>query len=168
MRRSQELLGLSLISRSNGQQLGVICDLLFDSEQKVCGLLVENGGWWRKKFFVPREEVLSYSKDAVVIEDPSVIQPYDQTISCLTGIHTGPSPLKGRTIYFTNGTIIGNIANVYFSEELGRLIGYEISDGWLNDLRYGRRLLRPKEPLSWQQESIYTNGDEVQIQEVRM
>lgn len=166
MRRSQEVLGLPVLHQSTGQHLGVVCDLLFDSDQHVCGLLVESGGWWRRKLFLPREEIASYGRDAVVIVDASSLKSYDQSVCNLTGIHTGPLPLKGRNVFFSNGALIGEIENVYFLEEMGSLVGYEISDGWLNDLRFGRRLLKAKEPLSWQQETIFADGDQVQIEEV--
>ncbi|WP_044642270.1 PRC-barrel domain-containing protein [Risungbinella massiliensis] len=165
MRRSQEVLGLPVMIRSTGQHLGIICDLLFDSDQRVCGLLVENGGWWRQKHFLPREEILSFGRDVVLVESESSFLPYDSSNLNLTGIRTGSLPLRGRTISFSNGTMIGEIEHVYFLEEMGMLVGYEISDGWLNDLRYGRRLLRTKVPLCWQQETILANGDQIQIQE---
>ncbi len=49
----------------------------------------------------------------------------------------------------SNGRELGMVEDVYFMEDMGILMGYELSDGFISDLREGRKVFRPNSPLTW-------------------
>ena len=57
------------------------------------------------------------------------------------------------------GSELGRLENVYFLEEMGTLIGYELTDGFLTDLKEGRKTLHPAERLTWGDDALIVPGD---------
>jgi uncharacterized protein YrrD len=55
---------------------------------------------------------------------------------------SGEHKLKGLPVITVNGRQLGFLEDVYFEEKLGRKIeGLEISDGFISDLKEGRKRL---------------------------
>ncbi|MBA4493008.1 PRC-barrel domain-containing protein [Paenactinomyces guangxiensis] len=167
MRKSQEVIGLSVVHLHSGKKLGTVCDLLFDGSQQLRGLLVENGSFFKKRRYIPADRVTSIGKDAVIVDNKDAILPLDPIVEQWTGILSGQKKLKGRSVLLSNGYEIGMIENVYFLEEMGTLIGYEISDGILSDLRQGRKMLKSSQPLIWGEDVLIAPADQVQVQDAR-
>jgi uncharacterized protein YrrD len=166
LRTSQEVIGLAVYHQETGKKLGTVCDLLFDDSNKLRGLLLENGGWLKRRRFLPAEAILSIGKDAVVMKKGKTLQPLDSSLQQCYGLVTGDKALRGRSLLLTSGLQLGTVENVYFQEELGTLIGYELSEGWLNDLRFGRKMLKAKEPLIWGEDTLLANSGQIQLEEI--
>ncbi|MFC4076851.1 PRC-barrel domain-containing protein [Salinithrix halophila] len=149
MRKSQDVIGLPVIHVETGKRLGVVKDLLFDEEQRLRGLLLECGGWIRRGRFIPIERIRSLGVDAVILNSEADIFPLSERQTGWTGLVTGERKLKGRPVLSAGGQAMGTVEDVYFWGEMGILSGYELSDGFFNDLREGRKVIRPETPLTW-------------------
>lgn len=164
MRKSQEVIGLSVVDLKSGKKVGVVKDLLFDASQTLIGILLEDGGWLRRRNYVPYDNILSMGRDAVVIKNKDRILPFDESTKDWTGLCSGQKSLKGRSVLLTSGHELGVIENVYFMEEVGTIIGYELSDGWIHDVMEGRKVLQASEPLIWGQDVLFAKEDQVKVQ----
>lgn len=164
MQKSQEVIGLSVVQGNTGKKLGAVGDVLFDSSQAFCGLLMEDGGWLRRRRYIPKETIRAIGRDAVVIGDEAQILPLDEKSKHWIGICSGPKKLKGLPVLLANGYELGVIENVYFMEELGTLVGYELSDGLFSDLMDGRKVLKSSHPLIWGQDVLIAETDHVQVE----
>lgn len=169
LRKSQEVIGLSVIHLKTGTKLGEVKDILFDTQQQFCGLLLEDGGWLQRRRYIPKSNIQSIGRDAVVIHDQKQILPFHESTQEWTGLYSGRKRLKGQTVLSETGNELGVIENVYFMEEVGTLIGYELSDGWISDLTEGRKVLKTTEPLIWGKDVLiaHQEGVKVETQEVR-
>lgn len=164
MLKSQEVIGLSIFHLKTGKKVGMVRDILFDSSQHFCGILMEDGGWLRRRRYIPQDNIESIGKDAVVIRSKNNILSFDESTKNWTGLCSGQKMLKGRSVLLTSGHELGVIENVYFMEEMGTIIGYELSDGWVNDLLEGRKVLKASEPLVWGQDVLIAQQDQVKVQ----
>lgn len=167
LRKSQEVIGLSIIHLGTGKKIGTVCDLLFDNSQRLRGVLLESNGWFKKRKYIPADCITSIGKDAVIVDNPESVLPLDHLAEQWTGVFSGQKRLKGRSILLSNGYELGMIQNVYFLEEMGTLIGYEISDGLLGDLRQGRKMVKSDQPLIWGDDVLIAPADQVQVQDAR-
>lgn len=61
----------------------------------------------------------------------------------------------------TNGQKLGHITDVYFMEELGKIIGYEISDGFVSDITEGRKIIQIPNKIIFGEDAILVPKDEV-------
>jgi uncharacterized protein YrrD len=148
LRRSQDVIGLPVIHVQTGKRLGTVCDLLFDEQQRLRGVLLECGGWMRRGRYIPAERV-GFGADAVVVNSEALLKALDEQQSRWTGLLTGQHHLKGRSVMSDDGNELGAVENVYFHEKLGTLLGYELSEGMLTDWRHGRKVFQPPVPLIW-------------------
>ncbi len=58
------------------------------------------------------------------------------------------------------------VEDVYFQEELGTIIGYELTDGFLSDVTQGRKMLPKVEPLTVGTDAIVVPSEmEVNLQD---
>lgn len=153
LRKSQEIIGLTVTSRESGKQLGAVVDLLFNHEQQFVGCMLEHCGWWRHRCFLPIDSIYKIGKDAVMAQSAASLTPFTKKERAYTCLLSGDTRLKGRPTLLANGTFLGLIENVYFLPDMGTLIGYELSNGLLNDLREGRKVVIG-EPVDWKQEVL--------------
>lgn len=167
MQRSQEVIGLPIIILSSGEKLGNVADLLFDQTQHFRGVLLETGWMFKSRKYIPADQISAIGKDAVVVENEDVVLPFDDEAESWMGMVSGARKLKGQPILLSNGCEMGMIESVYFLEEVGTLIGYELSDGILSDLRQGRKMLKTSDPLIWGKDCMIASADRVEIKEAR-
>ncbi len=149
MRKSQDVIGLPVIHVGTGKRLGTVRDLLFDENQRMVGLLLENGGWIRKGRYLPFTGISSLGADAVIVDSGADIRPLEEGERGWFGLLTGQRKLKGRSVMMSNGREQGMVEVVYFMEDMGILMGYVLSVGFISDLREGRKVFRPNSPLTW-------------------
>lgn len=159
MRNSQDVLGLPIVAVSSGKQLGIVRDLLFDDRQRLFGLLVESKSWIKRRRYIPREHIVSFGPDAVTVDSEDAVEPLEETYDEVVGVCSGKHKLKGLPVLTVTGSELGRLENVYFLEEMGTLIGYELTDGFLTDLKEGRKTLHPAERLTWGDDALIVPDD---------
>jgi uncharacterized protein YrrD len=148
MIKGKEMIGRNIIALSSGTQIDKVHDLVFDHDaNQVLALLVDEGGWFRAAKVVPFEAVRSIGEDAVMIDDDShvVSARDDSRIADLLETKIG---LIGTKLLTTDGRDLGKIADVYFDESSGKVMGYEATGGLFSDLSSGRTFVPAPETIS--------------------
>lgn len=153
MRTFSVLNGLSVISLKGGKEIGKVIDLLFQ-ETHVEGLLIDKNGWLNNHLFVPLENIHAMGHDALVIDDVKMLSVYDKKQSPFYSLHNGTKKIVGKTLMSTEGEKLGLVEDVYFYENLGNIVGYEVTDGFIADLKEGKRVLKSTAPLTVGEEVI--------------
>lgn len=141
MRRAGDIIGLTVIDVASGKKLGQVEDLLFDREGRFLGLCLEQGSWFDRKPFLPAPFILSIGEDCVTVPGPlpkeeKEVQPQGYWFG------RGEPRMQGRPVITVNGKQLGVLEEVYFDEVQGRIVGYELSDGFVSDLLDGRHIIR--------------------------
>lgn len=158
MLKSQEVMGLTVIDAKTEKRVGQVCDLIFDHTPRLQALLLEEDGWLRRKRLAPLKAIV-IGTDLVLLEDSEQLQPYGEKDHTWTSVFTGERCLKGRSLKLLNGSELGRVENVYFSREMGTIIGYELTDGLISDLIEGRRFFRTSQPLYWGKDVLIVGSD---------
>lgn len=158
LRSSHDVLGLPIYATSSGKQIGRVRDMLFDHHQQLFGLLVEGKGWVKRRSYIPADRIATIGLDAVTVDNESVIQPLTEEHEDMIGVCSGKRKLKGLPVLTATGSELGRLENVYFLEKVGTLIGYELTDGLLTDLKEGRKALRTAERLTWGDDALIVPG----------
>lgn len=138
-RKAEDVIGLAVIHVHTGEKIGHVLDLYFDDAGVLCGLQLDSSGIWRKGPFLMSEDILAIGEDAVTVAtdiDRSAVD-----ISAFHSLREGRDKLKGKPVITKNGMELGWVEDVYFHAELGTIIGYELTDGFLSDITAGRKML---------------------------
>lgn len=151
MRTFSLLRGQPVFETKSGQKIGEISDLCISSDGKVEGLLVKKGVFFKQSFFLDIQKVASFGIDGVMIEDNGHLEKLkDDPEYTLTHQHS----LDGMMMLTKSGESLGLLKDVYFQEELGTIIGYEITDGFFSDLTEGKQVIQSGKPLAIGKDAI--------------
>jgi uncharacterized protein YrrD len=142
MYKVNALIGQKVISLADGHAIGSVKDVVIsDTNDSVAALVLDEGGLISPVRVVPIDDVHSYGRDAVVVEgDDAVVD-----AGAIPELDVDPKHRLGGMKVFSNaGEQVGTIADVYFEED-GRIVGFEVSAGMVDDLATGRRFLPVEE-----------------------
>jgi uncharacterized protein YrrD len=168
LRKSQEVIGLSVIHLKTGEKLGTVTDLLFDRDQRWRGVVLQEGGFFKRRKYIRSDNIVSIGKDAVMVDSDQVILPFDRNAEEWISIYNGENKLKGRPLLTAGGYEMGMVENVYFMEEVGTLIGYELSGGLISDLAEGRKVVKTTHPLTWGKDVLIAPHDRIEVKDARI
>jgi uncharacterized protein YrrD len=158
LERYSEVVGLPVLCADNGKRLGTVKDVIFSPRHKcVFGLLLERKGTsiWGK--LIRLKDILSLGRDAVIINDSS----------CLTAAkdvdgneeYKSRGKILGLRIFAKSGKDLGVIEDVMFDYRSGHIEGVEVSDGLLQDIYKGRRILPLFGKFEFSQENLLVDRE---------
>lgn len=135
MRKGRQLLSLPVVEALTGEQLGEVKELLYDSrERRLIGFIIADGGWLRKARAVLLAQVQEITDTAVVVEDKSFVRDVGEIGDSLMT----SCDVQGYTLITADGRELGIIQDLVVSPASGVIVGYELSDGIIDDLLKGR------------------------------
>ena len=159
MRKGKSVIGKAILSLHEGVRLDTVTDLVVEpGGSRVVALVVSEGGFMSSSKVVPIDRVTSFGKDAVVVESASSIIPASAEPD-LQSIVDGDDRILGKTVYTTTGDNQGSIADIYFEESSGGVVGYEITGGMLGDVARGRTYLATDEITAIGRDVIYVEPE---------
>lgn len=138
MLKGRELLSLPVVTLKDRIQIGEVKDLIYDhTKNQVIGYLIEPGGWLRDGKGFLHIDLVRRDEDCLIINDESVVRKLS-TIPELKEIKESQNDLRGLRVEQENGHILGVIQDLVVDGETGEILGYEVSDGFIQDLLDGR------------------------------
>lgn len=160
MRKVQDVIGLPVLDTSSGKRIGNVKDVLFQVNGEVMGLSVETQGLFAKTLFLSFENIGAIGPDAVTVGTDRFLTSTDDN-NLGYGLYIGKKPYKGLPIVATNGNEFGHIEDVYFLEEMGKIIGYELSDGFFQDVTEGRKIIEHPTSIVIGEDAMIVPYDEI-------
>ena len=125
MRLGKDLIGKPIISITDGRLLGSVKDIYINDELYwLSGLFLKNEGMIRRKaHIIPREAVVVYGLDAILVKNSESVttdKEYEEAEQWLR-----LEKLRGRAVDTPGGTKVGNIGDVILDED-GRVTGFTL------------------------------------------
>ncbi len=140
MRKARDLMGIPILVSGSGERLGEIQDLSFDPVgMVVTGFLLAKGNWLH-----PAKQV---SMGALEKVETDAVKVHKSIDACAPGLHY-VSELTGKKVITLQGKELGSVQDVVLDDCCRQVIGYEISDGFINDLVSGRAIVHRPSVLS--------------------
>jgi uncharacterized protein YrrD len=127
----------------SGKKIGDVCDLAISENGMVTGLLVKKGVFFKQTYFLAIDKVSSFGWDGVMIDGSEQLEKQKST-SEYTFSHQ--HPLYGKMLLSKSGDSLGLLKDVYFQEEVGTIVGYEVTDGFFTDITEGKQVIEADLP----------------------
>ncbi|MGM0835870.1 MAG: PRC-barrel domain-containing protein [Bacillota bacterium] len=139
MRTFSRVVGMLIYDAASGNKIGRITDFCLVEPGQVKGLLVDGKGVFHRKKFLPFEYIKSFGDDGVMVEahDLSSVTKEDGEVFFLHG-----HGIKGKSFLTWEGNKLGLLDDVYFEEETGTIVGYEVTDGFFADIAEGKKIIQ--------------------------
>jgi uncharacterized protein YrrD len=150
MRNGKNLVGLPVISEIDGADLGRVKDLVFDHDanQAIALLMSE-----RELFGLIDAEVIAWTEissigpDAITVLTSTSRAKASNVPSVRSVMHRNTA-LSGTRVFTTDGRELGALADTFIEEASGRILGYELSSGFVSDTMSGKRFVPAEYDLS--------------------
>ncbi|GAB4260237.1 PRC-barrel domain-containing protein [Thermincola ferriacetica] len=140
LRKGRELIGLSVVELNSGKNLGEIKDILYSPvENKVMAFLIADNGWFWGAKVLPYEEALYVGRDMVMVSDAGKIH-NTKYHSDYNRMYQDRIDIRGCQLISGAGEIMGTIQDIIINPA-GRITGYELSNGVIDDILKGRKVL---------------------------
>ncbi|GGJ74980.1 PRC-barrel domain-containing protein [Deinococcus aquiradiocola] len=148
MLKGKEVIGRRIVTLDGGERLDSVRDLIFDEQgNHVLALLIDEGGWFHSARVIPFGNVRSVGEDAIMVGSAAdVVSAKDDPV--LTEAMNSKTGLAGLNLLTTDGKALGRIADVFFDEISGRVVGYEATGGLFSDLSSGRTFVPAPESVT--------------------
>lgn len=148
MHRVQNTIGLPIIDASTGRPIGKVKDMWIRPDWTIYGVLTDPPRW---KISVAKgvfwEHIRSIGQDYVVISSKLAIRKAPDPDQYY-GFSIGCTKLKDLSVITTDGERLGTVTDVYYEPNMGnKVIGFEISDGFISDIVEGRKWFRTPETI---------------------
>ncbi|EIJ78983.1 PRC-barrel domain protein [Bacillus methanolicus PB1] len=153
MRTFSLLKGLPVYELKSGEKIGDIYDLNISSSGIVKGILIKNGDFFRKSYMIRIENITDFGLDGVMVQDKKVLEPINSPDYTLEHKQS----LTGKMIMSNKGDKLGLLEDVYFLEEMGTIVGYELTDGFFSDITEGKRVVKTADPPAIGKDAIIVN-----------
>lgn len=150
--------GLPVTEVQSATKLGEVSDLSVSGKGKVEGLLIKKGNLFKKTYFLKVEHIHSFGGNGVVINSRNALERM-KTPPGFTFEHH--EQLSGRMMFSSDGKELGLLQDVYFLEELGTIVGYELTDGFFSDITVGKRVVKTVDPPAIGKDAIVVNVENI-------
>lgn len=146
VRRASEILGTPVLNLMTDAGVGEAEDVIFSPDGQLLGLILSRRNWLERTPFLPRENIKVLGKDVIFSTAQPLVWCKKKRPKHIAYIR-GPLRLKGQQVLTQQGKQLGILENVYLDEQQGRIVGYEISAGFVSDLFEGRTFLSHSTPI---------------------
>lgn len=155
MRKGKSIIGTTILSLEDGTKLETVSDLVVDPEgRRVVALVATEGGFMSSSRVIPSEEITSFGKDAVIVRGRASVVSVSSHPQ-LRALVEQDDKILGKKVFTTNGDEQGSIADIYFEEQTGAVVGYEVSGGVLGDASKGTSYLATDEITTIGEDVVY-------------
>jgi len=141
MQKTRDLVGLPVVDLTEGETVGEVRDVLFAPDMTLHSVLLEKPGLMSAAKIVPIARLHAIGRDSVTIESRACIEEFRDESGLIRSLLEGTVKFVGRDVLTHGGEFLGRIEDVYVGPDLRTIIGYEVSEGFLVDLREGRKVL---------------------------
>jgi len=141
LRSANEFIGLPVYDQITGKRLGKVRDLIVGKDWKVQGIVLDYKAWFTKARYAEWSDIASFGEDAIMVKSKSSISKYEQPKD-VSFLCMGNHRIRGMPLITAEGVHLGRVEDVYFSQNMeNSIIGFELTEGFLTDLREGRKRL---------------------------
>ncbi|MRX55896.1 photosystem reaction center subunit H [Bacillus idriensis] len=152
LRTFTELRGMPVVDVDDGLIAGFVSDVCFDANGSFIGLLINEKGIFRKGSIVPAETICTIGKDGIMVNGRSSLKSMSEFREAY--FLQSHRRIQYKAVYSTEGEKLGLLADVYFSEQVGTIVAYELTDGFFADMMEGKRMIDPPGSLTISKDAI--------------
>ncbi len=140
LKKYSEVLGLPVISSTDGLKIGTLKDIVFNRDNKgILAFLLEKGAYAVKGTVIMLENILSLGNDALIVDNPDNLLEF-RRFKKMYNLNERNN-LRGLKIFTHSGEDLGMVQDILFDYRTGKVEGVQVSDGLVQDIIMGRNIL---------------------------
>lgn len=152
--KSKKIIGMPVVSLSDGHQLGRVKRLLIDPQAMIiAAFTIDRKGWFKEQPVIPYRHVKNVGNHAVTVDQANAVV----RLSSLPELETLAKkslPVMANRVITEEGTVLGTVSDFYFDPQDGKINSLEIK----SSLLYGSRVLENSLIITCGRDAIIVKG----------
>ncbi|WP_427339133.1 PRC-barrel domain-containing protein [Caloranaerobacter sp. DY30410] len=141
MKKASEIIGLPVMTKVSGKKIAVIKDLVFSRKKfRILALMTYEGSVFKEAKIIKYKNVISIGKDVIIVDKENVIESAAD-IPDIFQLIKERKKIIGEDVITEAGENIGIIKDIIIDEDNGKVLGFILSDGLIQDIMDGRNIL---------------------------
>lgn len=158
MKKESELIGLPVVCKKSGSKIATIKEIIYSRKKyRVLGFLVSQGNIFREPKIIQFNNIDSIGKDAVIVKNENVIEK-SSLLPELNQLANGKKLLE-EEVLTEDGESLGHIKDILFDSKKGKIIGFILTDGLIQDLKEGRNVLPYNTEIVFGESSVIISNE---------
>lgn len=125
MKRTQDIIGLPIVSISEGQEVGHVKNIIVNADKgKIDYLIVDSGVQILSARVVSAESIVGIGEYAVTVENQNAINDIGKIPAAIELLRKNIE-VKGAKVLTTKGQLVGEVGEFFFDKDTFRIIGLE-------------------------------------------
>jgi uncharacterized protein YrrD len=138
LRFTRDITGLPVIHAASGRELGKVREWLLDEQgQSVVAFLAEGSGWLPQRRLFTYDDIQGLGSDAVLVKQEGKHPEGDPP----RWKGKGTTRVLGLRVLSNKGTELGVVDDILIEEDTGRVTGWRLSSGLIDDILEGRQIV---------------------------
>lgn len=158
MKKTQEIIGLPIISISDGQEVGKVKSIIINADRGTIDyVVVDSGIQILSARIISTESVLGIGEYAMTIENEGVVNDISKIPAAIDLLKKNIE-IKGTKVLTRKGRLIGEIGDFYIDENTFKIVGLE----YIADITQKRVRIIPRESVITLGKNLIVVVDEVE------
>lgn len=157
MKSVKNLIGIKILEIKTGKEIGKVKEVLFSEKKvRILGLLVNQKGIFKEARAIQYKNVDNIGEDVIIIKDKKIIEKLN-TLPSLYNSYKEKNDIIGLEVFSDNGESLGYIDDIVFEEKNGKVMGFILTDGFIQDILEGKNTLPFNTEISIMEDTIIIN-----------
>ncbi|MGE5327908.1 MAG: PRC-barrel domain-containing protein [Deltaproteobacteria bacterium] len=154
-----KIIGLPLLMLNEGRKAGIAHEIVFDIDKNVIeGLInIEIG---KKRSFIRLSDI-KILEDKITVKDDKNMKNWDKSSSEEKKIVCGKELISKKVFDFI-GNELGYVYDIFMDFEIGSLEAFHVSDGIVEDLIEGRKIIPVLGKIELKEEGLFVGKESVE------
>ncbi|OGO77106.1 MAG: hypothetical protein A2Y23_13670 [Clostridiales bacterium GWB2_37_7] len=147
MFRISDLIDLPILTlmQENSLRINVKSILLDGFNNRIAAIICKEGTLKKSYKIIPYEKIIAIDTNGIIISDLHCIEKLrDKEINEFLQL----GAVINKIVKSSNGDLYGILTDIYINLLNGKITAYELSEGYLDDLVNGRRIINISENLN--------------------
>lgn len=141
MKREKDVISLPIMDKNLGNKIASIRDVIYSKNKfRILAFLVADGGIFSNAKIIKFKNIDSFGTDAIMIKNESVLENAD-LFPEIQELLDEKRKINGEEVLTEDGDSMGSVYDTIFDEDNGRVLGFILTDGVIEDLKEGRNIL---------------------------
>ncbi|WP_066504972.1 PRC-barrel domain-containing protein [Abyssisolibacter fermentans] len=157
MKKSSDLIGRFVVDITNGNKVCNIKDIIYSKDFfKLVAFLVDDNSFRNDRKIIRFKDVKEFGDTFVMIDSIYALEKPEKYPK-IKAIMAEEYIMAGHEILCEDGISMGYIKDVVFDEKMGRIVGFKITDGIIQDLLDGRSFMPYKDGMKFKDKFLIIN-----------
>ncbi|MBS4535378.1 PRC-barrel domain-containing protein [Clostridium sp. D2Q-14] len=141
MKSTKEIMTFNIFADYLGDNIGTVKRIIFSKKNfRISAILICKNGLFRGNKIIRYKNIFSIGKDFIMIEKKNSIENLKDFPEIDKQMHDY-NDMIGLPVLIKNGETLGYINDILFEEKNGKIKGFVLTDGVIQDILDGRNVL---------------------------